>query len=282
MSTTHSFTSPVGRLVGGDIFTPSVKNFDGRPLTTRDGEPRSEYVIQVAFPKSDPDTEKMRTVIYQAAVEGFPSLFPGGQPVLPTFSYKWTDGDSAVPNMRGNKPCDREGFPGHWVITFKSSFAPSAYDRNNVEIIDPKAIKRGDYVRVAANCRGNGQANKPGVYVNHSMVRLEGLGEEIRTGPDAATAFAEPPRLPPEARMAPSGVPGGVPGGAPAGVPSGVPAPPAAVPTPAPGFGAAPIAPAPPPPAAARQMAQGCPFTYEALAAQGWSDEQMRAQGWLA
>jgi len=295
--TTHSFTTPVGRFVGGDLFTPRTKDFDGRPMTTRDGQPRSEYICQVAFPKSDAGTETIRREIFSAAVEAFPALFPGGQPgpQAAVFSYKWTDGDDQNPNMRGVKPCDREGFPGHWVLTFKSSFAPQIFDQNIAPIVDPKAIKRGDYVRVAATCKGNGQANKPGVYLSHSMVQLMGYGEAIKSGPDAAAAFAAPAALPPGASTTPVAPSTPMPGTALGGVPGPAPTPPRATPpmpgapgpapTPAPGFGST-AAPAPPPPPAAApagpQTLPGCPHTYAELSAGGWTDEQMRTKGWLA
>lgn len=289
MSTAHNFTSPVGRLVGGDVFKPRTKDFDGRPLMTRNNEPRVEYVVQIAFPKSDPDTEQMRAKIYQAAAEGFPTLFPGGQCSLPSFSFKWVDGDSTTPNQRGTIPSTKEGYAGHWVLTFKSAFAPQVFGQKQEPIADPSAIKRGDYVRVGVSCRGNESQSKPGVYLNHSMLQLCGYGEAISTGPDAAVVFAEDYHLPPGASatpVAPSAVPGASPPAPPAGIPTpaAVPAPaaPAGAPAPVP-FGApSAVPPAPPPPAAARQMAPGCPFTYEALVAQGWSDEQMRAAGHLA
>lgn len=295
----HNFTTTVGRLVGGDLFLGRDKDLEGRPLTTSDGKPRVEFVVVVAFPKTDPKTEELRGEIYRAGMEGFPAHFPNGQCTLPTFSFKWTDGDSQVPNQRGTKPCDKEGYPGNWVITFKGSFAPKVYNANNEQILDPKAVKRGDYVRVAGSARANGKQTKPGVYVNHSLIQLCGYGEEISSGPDAATAFAAPAHLPAGASatpVAPSGgmpAPDGVPMPAPAGVPT-----PGSAPAPMPGFGAVPqgvpangappIAPAPlapPPPAAAppvKTTKPGCPHTYEQLVAAGWNDEQMRAAGHLA
>lgn len=309
----HNFTTPVGRLVGGDVFTARDKDFDGRPLTTRDGKPRAEYIIQVAFPKTDVKTNEMLQQIYRIAQEAFPTMFQNGQCIVPTFSFKWQDGDSQIPNMRGTKPAEREGFPGHWVLTFKSSFAPKVYGQNHEPITDANAIKRGDWVRVGVTCRGNDQQSKPGVYLNHSMLQLCGYGEAIQSGPDAATVFAEPYQLPAGASatpVAPAGVaPGGAPtpGAPPPGAPAmppgvGAPvAPPVAAPppgvaqapTPAPGFGApssvppmpAPgAAPAPgaPPAPPAKQTVAGCPHTYEALVAAGWSDDQMRQAGYLA
>lgn len=292
--TARNFTTPVGRLVGGDIFQSRDKDFEGRPLTTRDNKPRVEHVIAVAFPKSDSKTEEIRREIYAAAVEGFPTLFPGGQCVLPTFSFKWVDGDSTVPNQRGVKPCEKEGYPGHWVISFKSSFAPKVYGPTQEPIVDPKAIKRGDYIRVGVSARGNASQSKPGVYLNHSMIQFCGYGEEISTGPDAATVFAAPIQLPAGASATPMAPPGGMPSGMPMPAPGvamsmpatgmGMPAPGVPMgmaPAPMAGFGMAPPPAAPPPPAA-KQVLPGAPASYEALRGAGWTDEQMKSAGYLA
>jgi hypothetical protein len=290
--------------VGGDLFTPRDKDFDGRPLTDRQNNPRVEYVVQLALPKSDPATEEFRALVYKEAVESFPTLFPGGQPSpqAATFSYKWTDGDSTTPNARGKIPSQREGYPGHWILTFRSSFAPDVVGQAKEPITDPRGLKRGDYIRIAGTCKGNGSQSKPGVYLNQSLVQLCGYGEAISSGPDVDTAFAEAPKLPAGASAtpvapgpmpgaptpgAPAPAPGGVPAGAAAPVPASAPAPapagvPGPAPLPAPGFGATPPAPAPPAPAAAGpQTKPGCPYTYESLKAQGWTDDQMRQQGYL-
>lgn len=310
----NNFTSPVGRLVGGDIFTANTKGFDGQPLTTRSGEPRVEYIVQVAFPKSDPATEEMRGKIYRAAMEGFPTLFgPDGACIFPTFSFKWQDGDSNIPNMKGNKPCEREGFPGCWVLTFKSSFAPKAFDQSTNPIADQAAIKRGDWVRVGVSCKSNGQPTKPGVYLNHSMIQLCGYGEAISSGPDAAEVFGGAYTLPAGASatpMAPAGgmpgaPPAGVPGGVPAGVPAGVPMPgavppsqapptaapgvqpplpgmpapgvPGAAPAPVAGFGAAPAA---PPPGAAAPVAPAPPLVKATVPGCPHTYQALVTAGW--
>jgi hypothetical protein len=306
MTTTQTFTTPPGRLVGGSVFQSHDKGFDGQPLTTRGGDPRVEYVLVVAFRKDNPDTEAMRGLIYTVAAGAFPTLFPNNQCVMPTFSFKWTDGDSNVPNQRGNKPCDKEGYPGHWVLTFKSSFAPSAFGQALEPLVaDQKAIKRGDYVRVEVSCKGNGNQQKPGVYLNHMKVQLCGYGEEISSGTDAATAFGSTYALPagasatpmapvggmpgqaPVPGAAPAGMPAPAPGAAPAAAPAGMPAPaPGQAPAPSPGFGAAPpppsAAPPAPPPPTTKQTVPGCEHTYESLSAGGWTEDQMRAAEFLA
>lgn len=255
---TKQFTTQVGRLVGGDVLIGRSVDFEGRPLTTKDGKPREDYYIAVAYPKDTPATNDLLCDIRdEAAAE-----FRHGETQRPDFAWKLTDGDSTVPNMRGRKPCENEGYPGHWVVRFSSGFAPKLYDAENREITDPARCRRGYYVRVAGQVRANGSSTKPGLYVSHALVQLVAHGEEIHTGPDAAVVFGAPPAsLPAGASRTPI---------------ASAPMPSLPLPTP-------PLPPPPPPPpAAARQMAPGCIYTYDQLASQGWTDAQMRSQGWLA
>jgi len=296
MTSSCTFTTPVGRFVGGDLFTPRDEDMFGKPLTTQKGEPRVEYVIQVAFPKSDPAISSIWQQIYNVAKEGFPSLFASGQPPA-GFSFKMVDGDSTIPDQRGRKPVEKEGYAGHLVLTFKSSFAAKVYDQHVNPILDPKTIKRGDYIRVNAICKSNGSVSKPGVYLNHTMVQLCGYGEEISVGPDAHQVFAETAQLPVGASVTPV-APAHLPSnGAPAAgtafappvtAPPPVAAPPAmpqlGAPVPHLGFGmpqniTAP-APPPPPPPVAKQTKPGAP-SYEALVQAGWTEQHMRQAGYI-
>ena len=102
MSSLRNITTPVGRLVGGSVFKYRDKDFDGRPLMTRDNKPRVEYVLLVAFPKTDPEVNAMYSEIAAVAQESFPSLFVNGQAPA-GFSFKMTDGDSTIPNAKGLK-----------------------------------------------------------------------------------------------------------------------------------------------------------------------------------
>lgn len=318
--TDRSFTTGVGRIVGGDVFVARDKDQQGRPLTTLKGEPKSEFILQVAFPKGHPDTDRVIGEIMAAAQEAFPQRFANGAPPFGQFSYKMQDGDDQSTNQAGRVWAEKEGYPGHWVLSFKTGFAPAVYDTSNPPAPiawqegTPTPVKRGYWVRVHATVRGNGQQQKPGVYLNHDMVQFCAYGEEIRGGPDASEAFGDAPaQLPAGASASPvaptTPMPGGAapPAGPPAGPPPGVPAtppgaappamPPGAAPTPQPGFGMPPAGagapgagaappppgapPAPPAPPAGPQMAPGCPHTYEALRGAGWTDEQMRAAGHL-
>lgn len=314
MSEKFEFTTPVGRLVGGDLFVGRDKDFHGNPLKTRDGKDRTDYIIMLALPKGDPAVEEFWAQVYNTGKEAFPSLFATGQ-APPNFSFKMTDGDSRHANMQGRIPAEREGFPGHYVFTFKTGYPPTIVDRNKMQVTkEANMVKRGDYIRIGGSCSGNGQQSNPGVYLNVSMVQICGYGEEIRTGPTAEELFADDFALPAAASATPTAPAAPITGGTPS-----TPAPPAAggapvpVPPPAPTAGAAPAtapAPATPPPGSNGAAPAPMPMTgvgatpappppgpapatsgfqtkpgeppYESFIAQGWTHEQMVAHGKLA
>ena len=353
------FLTPVGRLVQGDPFEAQTKNMQGQPLVTMSGQPTQRYFIAVAYRKDDPNFPAFYQKLVEVARGSFPNLFNAqGQCSHPRFSWKLMDGDGVDENGKSN--ATKEGFAGHWVVKFSSSFAPRCFHAGHYQpheqIQDKNAIQRGYFVRVAGTIEGNDNAQKPGLYVNLSMVELAGVGPVITSGPDAAAVFGgAAPALPQGAQPLPmnAGMPQGapampgmpaapaMPGNFPAapapavpglpqmptGVPSvangvapgatrypsspaapvavppnpaflagpgGVPgaaAPGVGMPSPqsAPGVGApiaypsnpAPVAPAPVAPAVPQMTAAAGGATYEQFRAQGWSDEQMRAQGYL-
>ena len=220
--------TPVGRLVMGDCFEAQTTDAEGKPLLIKNGpntgQPRVDYYMGIAVPKTDAGYNELWAKVHGEARLAFPGLFDAaGNCVNPKFAFKIIDGDSRVPNTKGIKPCDREGFAGHWVLNFSGGFAPKCYTAGGAEVItDPNMIKRGYFIRIYGSVKGNGSQQQPGIFLNHSMVELVGYGEEIITGPRGDAVF----------------------GGSPAGaLPAGASATPVA--------GAAPIAQAPPPPAGA-------------------------------
>lgn len=188
------FLTPVGRLVQGSVFEAQTKNKTGQPLLDKNGQPRVSYFIGVAFAKTDAAFGQVLQLAQQAARTGFPHLFNAqGQCTHPRFAWKIMDGDGVDDDGKPN--ANKPGFAGHWVLKCGSGFAPRAFYQGRYapheQIQDPRAIPRGYYVRVAGTIEGNGDAAKPGLYVNFSMVELVG-GEPsmiINTGPDASAVF---------------------------------------------------------------------------------------------
>ena len=250
--------TPVGRMVQGDPFEGQTTNMEGKPLVNAQGAPRKEYFFAIAIPKTDAGYAAMHAQIAQVAAAGF----PGGQANLPTFSWKIVDGDAP-------ENAEKTGFPGHWVLRCSSGFQPKVYTKGGLEVIvDPAQLKRGYYIRAYITVRANGNATKPGVYLNASMVELVAYGEEIQTGPAGDAVFgADPAAVPAGASVTPVA-------GTAIATPGTVVAP-AAVVAPAEDFLK---------PKVMTPKAMGLGFaTYEAfmLANPSWNEVDMIAQGYL-
>lgn len=317
MSNKVNITSPVGRIVRGNLYEPQKTDMDGRPLVIKSGpnagQPRVDFNFALAIPKGAERhwaETPWGAPIWQVGHQAYPQ-----QAGLPGFSWKVVDGDDQTPSMKskppGKRPCDNEGWKGHWVIKFSGGFAPKVYqivNGNPVLMLEKDFIKPGYYAEVAFSVDGN-SGQTPGVYMNHSMVCFRGFGPEISFGPDVSAAGFGQAALPPGATSIPpaSSVP--LPVGAPApqgytppapvgftvppvSAPSAVYTPPApVVPNmgfvagPAPVAVAAPPVPIPPAPvtaAPARAMtalAQGVP--YEAYIAKGWTDAMLVQNGFM-
>lgn len=351
------FLTPVGRLVQGDPFEAQTKNMQGQPLVTTAGVPTQRYFSAVAFRKDDPLFPAFYQKLVEVARASFPQLFNAqGQCSHPRFSWKLMDGDGTDDNGKAN--ATKEGFAGHWVIKFSSSFAPRCFHAGHYQpheqIQDPRAIQRGYFVRISGTIEGNDNVQKPGLYVNLNMVELAGVGPIISSGPDAGAVFggaapqlpqgatalpmhAGAPAMPAMPGMMPAATPGfpqpgaypaapvhaapgypqmpmaapaasygavsaattypsspAMPGMMPAAAPLAVPPNPAflagpggvpAVAAPVAGMYAPPMAPgagAPlAPPSSPQMTAAAGGASYEQFRTQGWTDEQMRAQGYL-
>jgi len=298
---TNQFLTPVGRIVQGDAFEPQTKDMSGAPLLIKTGpnagQPTQRYFIAVAFKKDDPAFATLWAQITAVARAAWPQWFnPQGQCTNPKFSWKMMDGDGVDDNGKPNNT--KEGFAGHWIIKFNSSFPPKCFYQGRYQpqdvIQDKMAIRRGYFVRVSGTVEGNGNTQKPGLYINLGMIELVAQGPEIVSGPDASAVFGGTPvaALPAGATPLPTpGVPA-LPGMPAAAVPAPTPAP--AAPTPAPAaplpvvpnlaFVAGPGAamPMPAAPAGPVMTAKAGGYTYEQLIAGGWTDTTLRANGMMA
>ena len=302
-----NFTTPVGRLVMGSLYRPQDKDADGKPLVVKNGpnagQPTVRYFFAVAIPKNPGEQHWASTEWGQKIWAAGHAGFPQGQANAPTFAWKVVDGDSQVPNSKGKKPCEREGYPGHWVISFSSGFPPKIYNRDGTAaIVEPDAVKLGYFVQVNGDVDANGNTMKPGVYINHNMVALSAYGPEIVVGPDVASAGFGAAPLPagasatplggftPSAPVAPAYAPPAMPPAAPppvTGVPTMSPSsapnpaflqvpPPAAPAMAVPPAPAVPVAPAPTAPVMT-PAANG--VSYASYIAAGWQPDQLRAAG---
>ena len=250
-----NITSPVGRIVMGSLYDPSTTDAEGKPLVVKTGpnagQPRVNYFFALAIPKgAEPHWAHTPwgQQIWNVGNQAFPNAAQS-----PAFAWKIEDGDSQIPNKKGRKPCENEGWRGHWILKFSGGFAPKVYQQEGagyVQVMQKDFCKPGYFVEVAFSVDGNGSQSQPGVYINHSMVCFRAYGPEISFGPDVASAGFGQSALPAGASMTP---PAGAipmpqaPAAAPAlpGAPVGYAPPPVPVGVPQmPGVPGAPLAPA--------------------------------------
>lgn len=324
MSTANMFSHlfPPGRIVQGDLYKARETDMQGNKLTVKTGpnkgKERVEYPFSVAIPKT-PGVTHWGLEPWGIKILAFGrQSWPQGQAETAKFAWKIVDGDSTEYN-EGTPPrrwCDHEGFPGHWVIKFKSGFAPKIYDVEGNVLAQVGYVKPGHFVEVLATIDTNEQAAKPGLYINHSMIAFRGFGPEIKFGPDPKSVGFGKAALPPGASSTPVGgaafpsqagaapAPGSPPPppGSPPPPPGLPPAPPAAAAPPAapsapvqpspgflqpppPGAGAPPPPPGaaapPPPPTGPTMTAAAGGLSYEQFRAKGWNDDQLRAGGYM-
>lgn len=272
-----NFTTPVGRIVGGNLYKGQDKDADGNPLLVKNGAnkglPRLDYYFELAVPKAGEQHWNQTAwglEIWQVGATEFPQVH-----MTPTFAWKVTDGDSQVPNTKGKRPCDRLGFPGHWVLRLSSGFPPKIYrfkqgTRDLEQVLEQDFLRPGFFAQVNLDVGGNGSQQRPGVYLNHAMVCFIGYGEEIISGPDPSEAgFGG--ALPPGASATPIS-------GAFAPAAPGLPPMPPGAPAPAP----RPPAPAAPPATVnpTLQPVPGAAHSIDQLRALGWTDDQIVAGGY--
>ena len=288
---------PTGRIVAGSLYKPNTQNAEGGPLVYKNGanagQPRVDYFFAIAIPKVP--GQHWATSDWGSKIWAAGHAFLPNAGSIPAFAWKVTDGDSVIANRKGKRPCDREGYPGNWVVSLSSSFAPKIYNKDGTAVIvEPDAVKAGYYVQVYGNVDGNGATQQPGVFLNHSMVSLQAYGPEIVFGPDAAAVGFGAGALPPGASATPVG--GAFAPAAPLPVPGAIAPPPLPAPS-APPPSAAIAAPAPsiaPPPNPAILAVPGAPVappqphrvmttaavaTYAEYIAQGWNDALLVQHG---
>lgn len=290
-------TTPVGRLVWGSISKPKMKDSKGNPLVHKSGpdigKPAPRYEFGIAIEKHG-EAHWNQTAwgrqIWDAAV----AAWPAGQSQRPDFSWKITDGDSAIQNKKGVAPRTRQGHPGHWVLAFSSSFAPDVLDATGRSRVDAEMVKSGYFIQVAGSVKGsNGNADSPGVYLNSKFVSFQAYGPEIVNGPDPSTLGFGQAQLPAGASSAPV-TSTFVPPAQTAPAAPVVPVAPVVV-TPTPVAPVAPMTPAPvvvtphtsilnppappAPPTGPQLTAKAQGASYAQLLAAGWTDATLRSEG---
>lgn len=307
MSTAIEKLFPPGRMVMGSLYKPQDKDANGAPLVAKSGpnkgQPIVKYYFALAIPKKPGETHWAQTD-WGAELWAFGhASWPQGQASGPDFAWKVEDGDSAIPNKKGRKNVETDGFAGHWIVNFSSGYAPQIVTVEGNPLLEKDAVKCGYYIEVLGSYDSNKNISNPGIYVNHKIVAMRGFGKELRAGVDPRSVGFGKAAAPAGATAAPVGSTMAPP--APT-APAGAPPPPAAAAPPAPPAPPAPAAPttvvphqnfmntsaapppppppaaAPPPPPPAGPTWKGpAGSTYDGYKTAGWTDEQMRANGLL-
>ena len=291
MSTRVDLLTPVGRLVQGSLYVGQNTDAENRPLVYKTGanagQPRVNYWFALAIPKGTEQNwnqTEWGKKVWDVGQAGFPN----GQANSPMFAWKIIDGDSNIPNTQGNRPCDNEGFSGHWILKYSGSFQSSIYNENGtLPLTEPNAIQLGDYIQVYGYVEDNKSTQQPGVYLNHSMIARAGFGKRIIAGADPKSVGFGASPLPAGASTTPIAQAAFTP--PPASVPPVATAPVAAPATPVqpyhqiltpPGAPSAPVAPPIAPPAKVMTTAPQGP-TYDQMIAAGWTDALLIQHGMM-
>lgn len=309
-----------GRFVGGSLYQGKSLDDNGQQKLfksgAKKGQPRTDYSFGVAIAKTQGHWGTEPSWGQTIWAEGH-ACWPAGQATRKDFAWKIIDGDSAEPNKNMKRPCDQEGYPGHWILWFSGTNPPPlavAIGAGAVPVWEtrPGFCNPGDYIQVNGSVSSNESDQTSGMYLNFNGVCMIGYGQRIvGQGLDLATAgFGVQGNLPAGASAVPLGNAPPVPGApaaspsipavpavpaVPAAVPSATPAAPpvptptAVVPNPAildaPSPVAVPPAPAavpvpPTPPAPAKVLLNG--GVYADWIAAGWTDDSLRAAGHMA
>lgn len=249
----HEFTTPTGRMVGGNLYEPKKTDSEGRPLVFKNGdkkgEARVDFYCAIAIPKTP-------GVSHWASEKGWGEILwaaghalGGSAAQRPDFAWKVTDGDSQVPNTKGKKPCDNEGFPGCWILHTGNGSAPKIVNSNgSAYLLEAGAVKAGYFIQLNASVNYNGSQSNPGVFINNRVVSLQYHGTEINFGADPTQMGFGGGAAPAGAVAIPAGAVGAPP--APGASPPPPPTPAAANTPPPPPAAAAPAGSPPPPPGA--------------------------------
>lgn len=275
---------PVGRLISGSVSEPDPsKDDDGKPKFDAAGGPLSTIWFIVAIPKTKVRIEEESFIspitgqpvfwgkqLLDVAIEEDPTMH-----LIPTYSRKFRDGDSAVPDAKGKIINTKANYPGNWVFTFSSSTKvapPKLVNSNGSATIPSTEFLTGYYVQVFAEVKSNKPSKTPGLYVNPIAVALAYKGEVIVVERDISGAGFGGGAMPVGATVIQPAV-------AAFGAPAPAPAPLQVTPNPSFMTPPPPVAAAPAP---VKQMtAKAGGSAYEAFIQQGWTDDAMRAEGYL-
>lgn len=308
-----------GRLVQGDPCTLGPVQKDdrtGQPKTTKLGDPLRQFFAAIAIPKDpaqrlvipgNPTFDQVKAQLDTDARVAWPQFFgqrnqgmqyPANLAVdctNPKFANKIADGDGF--DEKGQPNSAKDGWAGCWVVKCVTMFAPKVYEWTAsgwMETVHTgRKIKCGDYITISGDCASNESTQTAGMYMNMDTVSFEQEGVAIvganNVDPNQALGSrgAPPPGATGQGHAGTQGHQGnagaGQAGGSVAGQTGSTTAGEAysgyrdtgAGAPPPPGAGA------PPPPSNEPTMTAAATTSYAAYKAAGWTDDQLRASGFI-
>jgi hypothetical protein len=192
------FTTPVGRLVSGSIYTGtgSDRFKDNAPYLYNSGANAGKQKFKQWFSiavkkgseKSWKETE-WGLKIFNIAKARFDKIVGS-----PAFSWKIDDGDSEIPNSRGRCLKEKEGYAGNWILNF-SNWSPtleSTYNITNAQgrpLENDVIVEPGDFIRVYCSASPNKGGEKPGIYLSQKIISF------VKTGPRIVFSSVNPEEI---------------------------------------------------------------------------------------
>lgn len=175
---------PVGRLVMGNVHEGNDKDSEGQPLVDSKGQPYRKFFMAFAIKKTPGRTwqqEEWGAKIYAAGKVADPVRHTTDK-----FSWKVDDGDSLVPNSKGRRNCDTEGFPGHWIVKCDGYYAPKLCQfENGITVPLTRTINLGDYAQAVVAIDSNGRKDhNAGIKVYPEAVGFVQEGQRINRAAD--------------------------------------------------------------------------------------------------
>jgi hypothetical protein len=188
------FTLPPGRLVGGDVYEGKTRTDDktGQPKLIAKGQNAGKPVIEFYTPYAIVKTKaNWRDEPWAAPyVAHMAQQWPSGQSTRRDFAAKITDGDDTEPNKNMKRACDRDGYPGHWVLQLAGLNAPQIVNENGTRPlpIEEYKIQPGDVIQANIKASSNQSKDSPGMYIEARVIAFQRSGPRIVTGDvDAST-----------------------------------------------------------------------------------------------
>lgn len=187
----------VCRLVQGSLYQGRSTDQQGKELILKSGPnaglPYQQYFFAVAIKKGI-ETHWNQTEWGKKIYGTATAAFPNGQPNNPHFAWKIKNGDSIVPNKAGKRPCDSQGFPGHWILNFQGTTAPKIVNAQGDQLTEKNFVNLGDFIEVYISVKDNIPAPTPGIYLNYIWVCWRAYGPRIVVSTDPkVVGFGEQP-----------------------------------------------------------------------------------------